>query len=536
MTIAAVPAESQVAFGSVVWRHRDITAALAITTAALLLRLVDLGGKSLWMDEALTISVAQLSLPQLWLTPADPTPPLYYTIAKFVLLFGDSEAILRLPSVVFGSLSVLVTYVLARRIGGTFAAIAAAAFLCTSAVHVQYSQEARAYSLLFLLISLSALGFVRLLEAGDGRAQAGERGISAIFIAAVPAVLALYTHYTAVFWIAAADLVLLAGWRIKGPLSREQIRRFVLLNATIGILWLPGAWVFYQNVQSGTFGWLSQKSLTSAAEVVHRIISFTFLWKLQPYANLFVLGMVLTGVFVAFRRGTVASAPILSTLVIGPALVWAAGFLEPIFMLRTVLWAALGGALAIGVALEAIPRRSLAAPVLAMLLGGNLLSTANYFSDHEKEDWRGAAAYISKHIGLSDTLVVCSPMASAALEYYLVEEKSPRDLLLLTDDRRFIRVLSSGRGEDRQDVLGETFKIATREQANRLAPEESARVDRQYYFARNFTAPENGGVWLVDTHCQAGRRESVLRGVGRNEQDLVRAWQGTEVAIHKIAS
>ena len=67
---------------------------------AFLLRMFGLSEESLWLDEALNLSISSVSWKEIWFSPLDPTP-LYYSLIKLILNFGDSELFLRLPSVVF---------------------------------------------------------------------------------------------------------------------------------------------------------------------------------------------------------------------------------------------------------------------------------------------------------------------------------------------------------------------------------------------------------------------------------------------------
>ena len=135
---------------------------VVILICALLIRLYGLSDASLWLDETATIYISELPLSTLWLSAYDPTPPLFYTVEKIALLFGDTEFILRFPSVVFGVLTVYFVYRAALETAGQDAALAASLFITLSSGNIEYSQEARAYALLGLCISGAFLGLDRL--------------------------------------------------------------------------------------------------------------------------------------------------------------------------------------------------------------------------------------------------------------------------------------------------------------------------------------------------------------------------------------
>jgi len=114
-----------------------------IVSIASAVRLYNLAESSLWLDEAFTANLAQLPLSTLWITPYDPSPPLYYTLVRVVMLvWGDSEFLLRLPSAVFGILTIPIIYLVTRRLADTTAAVVASFVLAISFYNIGYSQEA----------------------------------------------------------------------------------------------------------------------------------------------------------------------------------------------------------------------------------------------------------------------------------------------------------------------------------------------------------------------------------------------------------
>jgi mannosyltransferase len=129
----------------------------SILVSAAVLRFYRIGSKSLWYDEAWSVALASVDFKTAWLmVKGQIYPPLYQVLLHFWLeLFGTSEAAARSLSAVFGIASVGVLYHLALRISGRRAALIAAVILACAPFHVEYSQEARGYSLLVLLSLLS---------------------------------------------------------------------------------------------------------------------------------------------------------------------------------------------------------------------------------------------------------------------------------------------------------------------------------------------------------------------------------------------
>ena len=100
---------------------------------AFLLRLISLN-QSLWLDEATTALVAKMPIYDFFtkFMPADFHPPLYYLVIRgWWLVVSGSEIALRLPSVVFGLLTIYFVYLIAKEIKLKYPLVPAL-FLATS--------------------------------------------------------------------------------------------------------------------------------------------------------------------------------------------------------------------------------------------------------------------------------------------------------------------------------------------------------------------------------------------------------------------
>ena len=135
-----------------------------IVLLAFILRLHDIDLESLWLDEALTMSLSVTPLENLWLKPWDPTPPFYYSLMRLVIYFGDSEVLLRLPSVVFNVLAIIIIFKAGLKLFGLNVAFVSALILAFSKYNIIMAQEARSYALLGLLISLAFYGLVQIKD------------------------------------------------------------------------------------------------------------------------------------------------------------------------------------------------------------------------------------------------------------------------------------------------------------------------------------------------------------------------------------
>jgi mannosyltransferase len=182
---------------------------------------------------------------------SESTPPLYYMLAWFwSQLFGTGEVGLRSLSALAGTASIPVVYMAAtalgmrRRVG-----LIAAAMVAVSPVLIWFSQDARAYSLVFLLTAVSFLFFARGLR--DPR-----RGT--LIAWAVSSALALCTHYFAGF-VVAPEAVLLLLWTSE---RRRVIASLLVIVAAAGLL-VP---IGIQQAENAHASWIAEQPLPERLE------------------------------------------------------------------------------------------------------------------------------------------------------------------------------------------------------------------------------------------------------------------------------
>ncbi|MCL4295329.1 MAG: glycosyltransferase family 39 protein [Anaerolineae bacterium] len=151
-------------------RKLEVYVALLITAAGFALRLYALGRESLWFDELLQLDIAQgpLSaiLPQL---PRHTAVPLDYLISHVWILLGRQDAWVRLPAVMFGTLTLPLVYQFGRAWFGRGEGLLLMTLLALSPFHVRYSQETRPYALVLLGVILASYAWWQLRATGRRR-------------------------------------------------------------------------------------------------------------------------------------------------------------------------------------------------------------------------------------------------------------------------------------------------------------------------------------------------------------------------------
>lgn len=214
----------------------------------------------LWLDEALTVNIAKLPLGQI---PAalkeDGSPPLYYVLLHFWMeLFGRSDLGIRSLSGVLGVVSLPLTWLAGRRLGGRTVAWTATLLVATSPFAVRYSTENRMY---MLIVVLTLLGYLALDSAL--RAPTGWRLAAVGLIAG----LLLLSHYWSLYLVAAVILMLAFMSRRGQPRARAARRCLVAVLAGFVFL-VPWAGILYFQLRYTGTPWSEPASFAAMVNAV----------------------------------------------------------------------------------------------------------------------------------------------------------------------------------------------------------------------------------------------------------------------------
>ena len=172
---------------------RRLLALLVVLLLGWALRVHALETRSLWADEGWTLVLTQgPSLADVTRTlAADQHPPLYFAVFRvWRSLTGESEFALRFFSVLISIIGVAAIYQFGRSLFHPLAGLLAALLLALADNHIDLAQEARHYSLLATLATVSSVFYVRWWRAPS---RAGRIG----YVLATLAM--LYTHYLGAF-------------------------------------------------------------------------------------------------------------------------------------------------------------------------------------------------------------------------------------------------------------------------------------------------------------------------------------------------
>lgn len=225
---------------------------LAALLAAFGVRLIALGGESLWYDETVSVVLARASIREMLAhTARDIHPPGYYLVlhgwqalAQPSLRHG-LEFLFAWPSLLFGVTIVALLYPIGRRLLDRPTALLAVWIAALHPQHVWYSQEVRMYTL-GALLGLLCLWLLLRYRASSTRSAA----VGLLCGYALCAALGLYTLYYFLFLLLALNLIaLFVLWTGEMQTIRSRVHRLGgWLAAQVGVLllWLPWLPIFWR--------------------------------------------------------------------------------------------------------------------------------------------------------------------------------------------------------------------------------------------------------------------------------------------------
>jgi mannosyltransferase len=402
---------------------------LAVTAGvAAALRFHSLAAKSFWFDEGVSVAIARLDWYNfariLWRREANMS--LYYLLLRGWLHFGRSEFFVRSLSVCFAVASIPVIYLLGRRLFDARVGLLAAALLAVNAYHVQYSQDARSYSLMVLLCLLSSLHFLKYLGEPTRRNRAAYilTSVGAVY-AQFFSVLLLFTH-----WLSLSFLD-------REPLTREIRARIKHDWRCIGLLVSPIV-AFVATTGTGPLRWVQRPGLKELWVFALHITGNGGPWLLLAYATGCLAALVPVWRTRRMRRVSWESWRyrfLVCWLFFPIVLILALSLIKPLFVPRYFIFCLPALSLLVARGVTYLRSAALIAPVISFVLILSFQGTAGYYKqdlDIQRDDWRSATRYLLEHARPDDALLFHVPMGRMPYEFYhsLAEPGSAAPLVL----------------------------------------------------------------------------------------------------------
>lgn len=379
-------------------RSRWLAAVVFVTLTGLAVRLVLLN-QSLFADELFTFEIATRDSLSAVISGVsselEVSPPLYNILAWCAHWLGDPMVSIRIPSLIAGTALIPAVYALGAAVKSRAAGLLAATLVALNPFVLYDSIEARPFALMMLLLALSTLALLRASE--------GEKAYRWWALYVVLTTLALYTHYTVVFVIAAQGFWVLLCYRQRLP----ALALSWLASAVLFTPWLPELFNDRSAIGSAIIALLHPLTGSSfLTDVAVWLIGIPNLLPRQvpgPLAlalDLLALVVMLVGAGLTLRGRRPARPSKQITLVALTALAAPTGLLaysalwSNIFEPRNLVSSTPAVAVWVAAGVVLLPRRLAIAAATLLTAGFVVGAVATLAPEHRRPDFKGIAALV----------------------------------------------------------------------------------------------------------------------------------------------
>lgn len=396
---------------------------LLILILSLILRLISIN-QSLWLDEAINLNAVKgsgffdlITKYSLW----DFHPPLYHIVLKgTTMILGYSEITVRTPSIILAVASLIILFLIARKLFETKTALIATTLLATSPLHIYYSQEARMYMLASFLALTSVYFFLSVL-----RNDKFYYWIGFIFSTA----LMLYTDYLPYF--------LLPAYLIYIVLNRKKIntptqKAFAPAFLAIFLLLTPWIYFFIKQLSIGLSEaaaspqWAKVVGGASAKNLLLVFVKFSI--GRISYSNDLVYTLLFAPVAIFFSILALFSffriSPYRSFtwywLLVPISLSFILSFFIPVFVYFRLLFVIPAFYIILASAINTINHKVVVRTLLLGVLIVNFVSLAIYLTNkkYQREDWRSATNYVIQNSNKDSIVLFLDKQPFSPFSYY----------------------------------------------------------------------------------------------------------------------
>lgn len=415
-------------------KRSELLLLVALLALVAVTRFYRLGAESLWLDEAATYLRAVRSLPDLVSNSiARMHNPTYFLMMHAWITLGDDEVMLRAPSAVFGICVAGAGYALGRVVGGILVGTTTLLLVALAPQQLRYAQEARMYSMYAFATTLALAGLLWLVQHPEQAALwprprdervPGDHAGRAWLAFGTGTLLALYTHNTAVFFVAAAWLGAGVAWAAHSEYRRPLFYRWFIANALVFFGW--SLWLPHLLGQTGRIGkqfWATFPPLDTISRDLRDLFLFT-----SNRTLLLPTGVAIAAVFGlwSLRKRPIPAAVLALAAVAPPLMILAVSLKRPIFLPRIMLWSTVPFFVVVASGICALEHRFLRplALIALLVLGGRNLQHS-YYGTQRKPDWRGALSHVAANVSEDSTVLLIGGREIRLVRYYLRRKSDP---------------------------------------------------------------------------------------------------------------
>lgn len=375
---------------------------ILVLLTSLIVRLISLN-QSLWLDEAINVVYAK-SNDFIWFITKYPIgdfhPAGWFTILWiWGNLFGWSEIIVRMPSVIFGVLTTLFTYLIGKEFFSKKIGLLAALVLCFAPLHIYYSQEARMYSLSAFAVTFSFYSFILFVNEK-------KLGWFTFFLSII---LVLYSDYVAYFIFPVQLIYLIIYYK-------SHLKKYLLVFLTALIFYIPWLYILPRQLFSGQQtamiipGWREVVGGSSVRELY--LLGIKTLIGRISFDNIiyYLILIILFGIpfFISLIKlkkiVNKNSLLIIYWLIFVPLIVWFFSFFIPIFAYFRLIFILPAFYIVIVLCLCKFSKRYFSFILLFIILSEIIASSLYLFTEKfHREDWKQASLV---SLGQDDATVI----------------------------------------------------------------------------------------------------------------------------------
>lgn len=472
-----------------------------------------LGTVHSWFDESLGWRMAQFSPAEI-LTRSERNvhPPMHFLLLSgWRILFGGSLLTLRYYSLVWGMLTIVGGFLLARDVHaqrganskGNFAALLAAALIALSPLHIHWSQQVKMYSLGTCLTVWSTWFLIRWFQSGNRW-----RLTAYVLLAAT---LSMQHHYGT--FTVFGQLTFAIVWSAARSISVKNWNSFLAIFITgwatlsLWALWLPSFLVQRSLVKKGY--WIGEFTWRDAEKVWGDLFVAETPLTLSGDLTL-IIALTVLAVVLGLLAQRETAPRLIGWLVIIPfsiALAWSL-MDQNVFVSRFLINAHICLLVGIAVLVASLPWRWMR-DGLTFVLMVSVATTA--FAQYEHR------TRIAQVPGMPEVISI------------LKDSKADGEPVLVCNPMLYLN-LCVHNAELGDRSLNETFAFNSGRRFPHFQGEPVMRED-EYYFAKQLTKSEFNWVWTLDADNWLGRSWKVRlpREWELQEERSVQEWYGTLV-------
>lgn len=381
------------------------------------LRLYLLGDKNFSFDETFYPAERINRLP-FWEVEINgiPYPPLWSAFTYWTTGYTLNETWLRLPSALFGILTIIFVYLTIGLVYNKNVALLSSLLLAVSPLGIYVSQDLKPYSFLSFVFILSFYFFIKVLKE--------DKPINWIFFV-LTAASTLYTHWYMFFYLLFMNLYFVINFKKY----RKLLFRWIYSQVAIFILLVP--LIFYAIIQPHVS--LEKMTLKSAILTLPYIFHGFSFGEVSPYMveynlntkHLFLYFPLLLFYFYFFIKGLKLKKDNLMLLVLSiPVAMYLISFFFPLQIVpKRVSFASFAFYAIISNGLFSIKNKKLFNVFLLVFIFSSFFSLTYYYYNFDKEDWKGASNLLISNFEEGDVIGFMTSEMRIVLDYQFAKYK-----------------------------------------------------------------------------------------------------------------